>query len=94
MSRHAGSSDAAGDILEGKRELLSQRSTTGRLPSDEPHLLTALFYCKNSDADVSAFVSYVTRYMQLHNMALPISFAPDHPVEETGRLVFMETPLV
>lgn len=53
--------------------------------NNEPELLLALFQAKSSDPGVMAFLSYVTKYMQLHNMALPIHFAPDHPVEETGR---------
>ena len=51
----------------------------------QPGLLMSLFQARSSDSDVMAFLSYVTKYMQLHNMSLPIHFAPDHPVEEAGR---------
>ena len=53
----------------------------------ESELLSALFEPKSSDPSVLAFLSYVTKYMQLHNMALPIHFAADHPVEEAGRYI-------
>ena len=64
-----------------KRQLLREQSATNH----DAELLQALFQARSSDHGVMAFLSYVTRYMQLHNMALPIHFAPDHPVEEAGR---------
>ena len=66
-----------------KRQLLREQSATNH----DAELLQALFQARSSDHGVMAFLSYVTRYMQLHNMALPIHFAPDHPVEEAGRCV-------
>lgn len=66
-----------------KRQMLREQTEAGH----EPDLLRGLFQSRTSDAGVVAFLSYVTRYMQLHNMALPMHFAPDHPVEEVGRWV-------
>lgn len=78
-----GSSDFS--HMAKRRQLISDPTGTDFQQYTDPPLLSALFLSKSSDSGVIAFLSYVTKYMQLHNMALPINFAPDHPVEETGR---------
>lgn len=76
-------------MLASKKQqlLLTGTAASADGPAPETPLLAALFQSKSSDPDVLAFLSYVTKYMQLHNMALPINFPADHPVEEAGRYV-------
>lgn len=90
-----GDTEALSSLEVRKRILNTQSSQT----SHDPELLTALFQARSSDPGVLAFLSYVTKYMQLHNMALPINFAPDHPVEEAGRsgvfiFIIYATPII
>jgi len=71
--------------MNSKRQLLREHSTQ----LQEPDLLVELFQTKSTNPTAVAFLRYVTKYMQLHNMALPVQFAPDHPVEEAGRFVYI-----
>ncbi|XP_064637694.1 E3 ubiquitin-protein ligase HERC2-like isoform X2 [Lineus longissimus] len=49
--------------------------------------LVALSESRVQDDHVKMFLSFVDRYNKAHHLVTPISFPPDHPVEEVGRLL-------